>query len=70
MNTGFSPEELRLTEDEAFSLLGLCLTSPNRMDAVSERALRKLADYCKTRCHSKDDHNVQSDPIAVGARVW
>ena len=37
---------LDLTEDEAFSLLGLCMTSPQQLDVISERALRKLADYC------------------------
>jgi hypothetical protein len=36
---------LILTEEEAFSLLSLCMTSPNKLDITSERALRKLADY-------------------------
>ena len=69
MNAGYHPDELRLTEDEAFSLLGLCLTSPNSLDHVSERALRKLADYCKARCHSKEDHSTQSDLRPVYVRV-
>lgn len=47
--TGSFPEGLRLTEEEAFALLGLCLTSPTGMDATSEKALRKLAEYCTSR---------------------
>ncbi len=39
---------LGLTEEEAFALLGLCLTSPTKLDATSEQALRKLADYCSS----------------------
>jgi hypothetical protein len=53
---GSDPEGLRLTEEEAFSLLGLCLTSPTGLDKTSERALRKLADYC-ARSNSKDHIN-------------
>lgn len=45
---------LELTEDEAYALLGLCLTSPNRLDAESERALRKLAEYCLGRSNHHD----------------
>ncbi len=37
---------LKLTEEEAFALLGLCITSPTGLDSTSERALRKLAEYC------------------------
>jgi len=37
---------LELTEDEAFALLGLCLTSPTKLDVTSEKALKKLAEYC------------------------
>ena len=46
------PEGLELTEEEAFALLSLCLTSPNRLDNLSEKALRKLADYCsRSTCY-------------------
>jgi hypothetical protein len=45
MPTG-KPEGLKLTEEEAFALLGLCLTSPQGLDPISEKALRKLAEYC------------------------
>ena len=37
---------LRLTEEEAYSLLAMCLTSPHQLDLTSELALRKLAEYC------------------------
>lgn len=46
MTTGPIPGGLELTEEEAFQLLELCLTSPQKLNATSERALRKLADYC------------------------
>lgn len=45
MATG-NPEGLRLSEEEAFGLLAMCLTSPHGLDATSEQALRKLAEYC------------------------
>lgn len=56
MNSGHFPEGLKLTEDEAYALLSLCLTSPNGIDGVSERALKKLADYCSSRSNPKDNH--------------
>ena len=46
MPIGDNPGGLKLTEEEAFALLGLCLTSPNGLDNTSEKALRKLAEYC------------------------
>ena len=55
MTTGSNPEGLRLTEEEAYSLLTLALTSPQGLDATSEKALRKLAEYC-TRSNSKESH--------------
>lgn len=54
MTTG-NPEGLKLTEEEAFSLLGMCLTSPQSLDSVSERALRKLAEYCTSRSNSTNN---------------
>jgi len=54
MTPGPVPEGLKLTEEEAYALLGMCLTSPNRLDAVSEKALRKLAEYC-TSSHSSGE---------------
>lgn len=49
MITGTSQEGLQLTEDEAIALLGLCMTSPLKLDPESEKALRKLAEYCQVQ---------------------
>lgn len=38
--------QLELTEEEAFKLLELCMTSPQPLDATAEAALQKLAQYC------------------------
>jgi hypothetical protein len=38
---------LELSEDEAFALLHLAMTSEAALDQVSETAVRKLAEYCK-----------------------
>lgn len=54
MTSGELPEGLRLTEEEAFALLGLCLTSPTGLDKTSEKALRKLAEYCTSRSNPKE----------------
>lgn len=56
MTGGRFPDGLRLTEEEAYALLGLCLTSPTGLDATSEKALRKLADFCTSNSHSTDNH--------------
>lgn len=53
MIAGTIPDGLTLTEEEAYALLSLCLTSPNGLDNVSERALKKLADYCIKSHHSE-----------------
>jgi len=37
---------IELSEEEAEALLGLCLTSPQKLTAVSEKALKKLAAFC------------------------
>jgi hypothetical protein len=70
MNTGFTPEGLRLTEEEAYSLLSLCLTSPNRLDATSERALRKLAEYCTSQSNPIDNQiTLEYEQLAENARA-
>jgi len=58
MPTGQTPGGLKLTEEEAYALLGLCLTSPQGLDAVSERAIRKLADFC-SREQSQSNHSIE-----------
>ena len=57
MTTGDNPDGLKLTQDEAFALLGLCLTSPQGIDGLSERALRKLAEFCARSNHN--EHNLE-----------
>jgi len=70
MKSGNSPEGLRLTEEEAFSLLSLCLTSPNRLDQTSERALRKLAEYCTKRSNPLENNiNLEFDQLSDNARA-
>lgn len=56
MLTGIKPGALVLTEEEAFAILGLCLTSPQALDALSERAVKKLADYCSRQGRQEDSH--------------
>ncbi len=56
MTFGPRPEGLELNEEEAYALLALCMTSPNRLDAISEKALRKLATFCKTRNLENSNH--------------
>lgn len=68
MTTG-KPEGLRLTEEEAFSLLGMCLTSPQGLDAISERALRKLAEYCTSTSRSNSNNHNESKPQAIHLSV-
>jgi hypothetical protein len=46
MNTAPNTDGLKLTEEEAYALLSLAMTSPQLLDANSEKALRKLAEYC------------------------
>lgn len=46
MNTGSRPAGLELTEEEAYAILAMCLTSPQGIDGTSEAAIRKLAAYC------------------------
>jgi hypothetical protein len=53
---------LHLTEEEAFALLGLCMTSTERVDGVSQEALKKLADFCKT-------HVSGSEPGAISQPI-
>lgn len=54
-------DRLQLTEEEAFALLSLCMMSEAALDAVSEKAIRKLADYCR---HDRSNHSNHSEPEA------
>jgi hypothetical protein len=57
MVEGVKSEGLVLTEEEAFSLLGLCLTSSLKLDGTSELALRKLAAYCSESNYYLEPHS-------------
>lgn len=61
------PDGLELTEEEAFTLLGLCLTSPQVLDAVSERALKKLARFCISK--SNYHHLAESEDVPLQCRA-
>lgn len=47
MTIGISSRRLELTEEEAFALLALAMTSANELDVTSQTAMRKLADFCR-----------------------
>ncbi len=56
MTVEFSSTRLELTEEEAFSLLELCMTSATKLDETSEKAMRKLADFCKNNFLHQSNH--------------
>jgi hypothetical protein len=66
MTAGNHPDGLELTEEEAFSLLSLCLTSPQALDAISEKALRKLAGFCISR--SNHQYHLAEPEIAASTQ--
>jgi predicted DNA-binding transcriptional regulator YafY len=57
MTTG-QPAGLQLTEEEAFALLAMCLTSPHSLDSTAEKALRKLAEYSLAYSNNTDSHTI------------
>ncbi len=61
--TNLKSMELDLSEEEAFALLGLCMTSPNKLDATAEKAMRKLADFCKSGKSIGSQHSVNSQRL-------
>lgn len=48
-------DRLELSEDEAFALLALAMTSEIALDSTSEKAVRKLVEYCKK--HQRNHSN-------------
>jgi hypothetical protein len=58
-------ERLNLTEEEAFALLELCMTSTQQLNATSEHALRKLANYCKNSHYQAPEVNEEEPRKAV-----
>jgi hypothetical protein len=69
MTAGKNPAGLELTEEEAFQLLELCLTSPQKLNSTSERALRKLADYCLQVGHLKKQSSLFLGPAGVAREL-
>ncbi len=59
---------LQLNEEEAFALLGLSMMSPQTLDPTSEKALRKLAEFCKARTAVRCNHNLRARPKLKDAR--
>ena len=47
MPNGHEFAMLPLTVEEAYALLSLCMMSAGQLDAISENAIMKLADYCR-----------------------
>lgn len=47
---------LELTEDEAYALLGLCMTSEMPCDAETDQVLEKLASFCKSHVNGTSNH--------------
>jgi predicted DNA-binding transcriptional regulator YafY len=54
---------LELTEDEAFALLGMVLTSPGPVDETSAKAMRKLAEYCSQRSEESNHKTNHSQAV-------
>ncbi len=52
---------LELTPEEAYQLLFLALMSPAKLNAESEGALEKLAEFVKV--HSNDDWPIQQNEL-------
>ncbi|MBV6459864.1 MAG: hypothetical protein HONBIEJF_03019 [Fimbriimonadaceae bacterium] len=64
-----SHARIELSEEEAEALLGLCLTSPQKLTAISEKALKKLAAFCSSgfRNHSSiSNHKDQRELEKAG----
>jgi len=49
-------DRLELTEDEAYSLLSLCMMSDLPLDGQSEKAIKKLAEFCKSHKFANRNH--------------
>ena len=53
---------LSLTEEEAYALLSMCLLTPMKLDRTAEKALRKLAEFCKHKQYFVQPGGVQEPP--------
>ncbi len=59
-------DRLELSEDEAFALLTLAMTSEIALDSTSEKAVKKLVEYCK-RHQSNHTSRPELDCELIGA---
>ena len=57
MLLGQESEKLQLTEEEAYALLSLCMMSEEKLSVTSEKALKKLADYCRIHTNLESNHD-------------
>jgi predicted DNA-binding transcriptional regulator YafY len=51
---------LELTEEEAFALLSLCMMSESNLDPSSEKALQKLAGFCRDYLKQSSNNNISA----------
>jgi hypothetical protein len=48
---------LSLTEEEAFALLSMCMLTTMKLDKGAEKALKRLADFCKKTQYFQASNN-------------
>ena len=56
---------LKLTEEEAYALLSLCITSPVVVDETAQVAILKLAEYCSKRSEPSNHKQINLRPAVV-----
>jgi hypothetical protein len=56
---------LKLTEEEAYALLSLCITSPVAVDETAQIAILKLAEYCSQRSEPSNHTNIHLTPAVI-----
>ena len=56
---------LKLTEEEAYALLSLCITSPVAVDETAQVAILKLAEYCSQRSEPSNHKEIHLTPAVV-----
>ena len=56
---------LKLTEEEAYALLSLCITSPVVVDETAQIAILKLAEYCSQRSEPSNHKNIHLTPAVI-----
>ena len=56
---------LKLTEEEAYALLSLCITSPVAVDETAQVAILKLAEYCSQSREPSNHKGIHLTPAVV-----